>query len=182
MKQLTKQEMLQRLDSPDNLFNIVHRGDRYTNGKEHSNGRAGKFTDVEKENIVALSAEIGPTEAAALVNCHPQSIGDFKRGISSHRGNEVNFPSTHQNQEVMERIEDKVSARAVEKVLRSIDLIEDDKLVACNAVELATIASRLSSIGIKKGVDNGRIQVNIYTPQIRTERDFETVLMDAKVS
>jgi len=174
MKQLTKEEMLSRLDSNKNLINIIHRGDRYTNGSGN-NGRAGTFTPEEKENIVALSKEIGMSNAAALTNCHPQSIGDFARGISSHRGNEINVPSTHQKQNVMEGMQEKVSERAIEKVLRSIDLIEDGKLRACNAVELATVASRLANIGIKKGVEGGKIQVNIFSNPVRNEQEFEVV-------
>src|SRR3990167_9445229 len=132
MKQLTKEEMTLRLENGKNLINIIHRGDCYTNGSGN-NGRAGKFTPEEKENIVALSKEIGPTATGALTGCHPQSIGDFARSISSHRGNEINVPSTHQKQNVIDSIQEKVSERAIEKILRSIDLIEDDKLRACNA-------------------------------------------------
>ena len=174
MKQLTKEEMTLRLENGKNLINIIHRGDCYNNGSGN-NGRAGIFTPEEKENIVALSKEVGMSNAAALTNCHPQSIGDFARGISSHRGDEMNVPSTHQKQNIMEGMSERVSERAIEKVLRSLDLMEDNKLKACNAVELATVASRLANIGIKKGVESGRIQVNIFSTPVRTEQDFEVV-------
>ena len=176
MKQLTKEEMLQRLESDKNLINIIHRRDYSHQGNgDGSNGRGGKFTPEEKESIVSLASEIGITETAELVGCHKQSIGDFARGISSHRGNEINTASTHQNQAILESNQDKISVRAIEKVLHSIGLIDDGKLKACNAVELATVASRLANIGIKKGVQSGAIQVNIYTPSVRDERDFEFV-------
>jgi len=179
VKQLTKEEMLQRLESDKNLINIIHRRDysHHSNGGEH-NGRNGKFTPDEREAIVSLASKIGTKEAADLVGCHRQSIGDFSRGITSHR-TDVNFPSTHQNQEIVENNQDKISVRAIEKVLHSIDLIDDVKLKACNAVELATVASRLANIGIRKGIESGRIQVNIYTPSVRSERDFEFVTVRA---
>ena len=175
MKQLTREEMLQRFSSEDNLINVLHRRDwtRQANGNGN-NGRAGKFTRDEKEAIVVLADEIGNKETAELVGCNKASIPYFKNGIDSHRS-EVNCPSTHADERVIERVQDKISERAIEKVLQSIDLIDDTRLKACNAVELASVAQRLSNVGSLKKSGIASVNVNIITPQVRTESQFETL-------
>ena len=178
MKQLTKEQMILRLNSEGNLINILHRRDwsHQANGNGN-NGRAGIFTKDEKETICVLAEEIGNKEAAAISGCHPASIPGWSNGQSSHRV-DSNAPSTHQNQEIKESIQDKVSERAVDRVLKSLDLIDDDKLTACNAVELANIAARLSTIGMKNLKDSGRMQVNIYTPSVKAESQFEIITVN----
>ena len=178
MIQLTKEQALQRLDSNNNLCNIMHKRDwsRQRNGNGN-NGRAGKFTKDEKEGIVILASELGNKETAEIVGCHPASIPPMKEGISSHRS-EVNVPSTHKDKSIVEKNQERISERSVEKVLRSLDLITDDKLKISTAVELSTIASRLSNINGRRNEKGGpAIQVNIVTPGLKNESQFETIVV-----
>ena len=175
MIQLTREEALQRLDNPINLKNIIHKSDwsRQSNGGSH--GRGGTFTKEEKSLITSLSEEIGNKETASLVGCNPASIPYWKKGQNSHRV-DTNAESTRQNQSVMEENQNKISEKAIDKVLQSLDLIQDDKLRACNAVELATIVQKLSGVNTgKNGGSKTNINVVVYTPQQKGEDQFETV-------
>ena len=175
MIQLTREEALQRLDNPINLKNIIHKNDwsRQSNGGSH--GRNGTFTKDEKSLITTLSEELGNKSTADLVGCNPASIPYWKKGQNSHRV-DTNAESTRQNQSVMEENQNKISEKAIDKVLQSLDLIQDDKLRACNAVELATIVQKLSGVNTgKNGGSKTNINVVVYTPQQKGEDQFETV-------
>lgn len=180
MIKLTKEEALQRLDNPVNLKNIIHKCDWTRQSNGNHGGRDGVFTKTEKSLITTLSEEIGNKSAAELVGCNPASIPYWKKGQNSHRV-DTNAESTRQNQSVVEERQDKISEKAIDKVLKSLDLIEDDKLRACNAVELATIVQKLSGVNTNK--NNGsktNINVVVYTPQQKSEEQFETITVRAE--
>jgi hypothetical protein len=180
--QLTKEEAAARLSNPRNLVNTIHKRDweRQSNGGDkNTNGRAGKFSLDEKEMIVSLAEELGNKDTASLVGCNPASIPYWRNGINS-KNTGSNAPSTHVNKEVAINNQERISEKSVEKVLRAVELIDEEKLVACNATELATIASRLATLSIKKQQEGGGINIVVYTPQVKSESQFETITIESK--
>jgi len=186
MKQLTKEQALQRLENPENLFNIIHKNDfsnpeRYKNNNE--NGRGGKFSQVDRDIAINLSKELGTHTAAEIVGCRPETLSQWKSGITSN-GNKNNIESSRPDQKLIESNREKASELAAERMLKSLDLITDSKLTVCNAMELSTIASKLQPLTLKNGGVNGaggKVNVNIYVPKSREERDFESVDIAAEV-
>lgn len=177
MKQLTSNEALQRLDNPDNLFNILHKNDFATFGKSENrnkNGSNGIHSPEIRELAITLSNEIGNNEAASIIGCAPATLSEWKSGKTSH--DEHNTSSSRGSQRVTETNREKASELAAEKVLESIGLIDTNKLHACNAVELASVAAKLSVIGVKSGPQtSGMVNVNIYVPQLKKDHQFQTI-------
>lgn len=182
MKFITREQALLRLDNPDNLFNIIKKNDFSSRGNGNNDyGRAGKFTPAEREMIVSLSNDLHNTEVANIVGCSPQTVSEFKRGVTSHDRN-LNTPSSTIKQGIVETNREKASEVAAEKMLKSLNLIDDYKLKVCTATELATVAARLSTIGGKNGNNGGsKINVNINVPHIRNESMFESIEIGASV-
>lgn len=173
MKSLTREEAIQRLENPKNLVHVLHKND--FSKKSNGNHEHIKYTPEEKSMISILASELGNQETGRIVGCDPDNIPAMRRGITSHN-TQTNAPSTRQDLTVLEKNQEKISERSIEKVLKSLDLIEDDKLQACNAVELATIAQKLSGLSSNKNGPGTKVNVNIYTAPVRTEDQFETIV------
>src|SRR5690349_19689177 len=89
MKVLTREQALQRLENPDNLFNLLYKNDFANYGKSdhrHKTGEIAKFSPEVKQAAIALSVEVGTNSAAELIGAGPQTISDWKRGVTSHSG------------------------------------------------------------------------------------------------
>jgi len=185
MKVLTREQALQRLDNPNNLFNLLYKKDYANYGKSenrHKTGEIAKFSPEMREAAVNLSVAIGTNGASEIVGAGPRTISDWKRGVTSHSGSNHNTEANRPKEEVIKSTQEKISEKVAERVLTSLDMMIDDKLSACNAVELATVAARLSSITGKDKDKGTRINVNIHVPQKQSESSFKTIEATAQVA
>jgi hypothetical protein len=105
------------------------------------------------------------------------SISAYVKGANSTTTYDKVIPSlTNHNKNVKEKI-----VRMTRRKARlAVRMITDDKLVGCNAVQLASVAGQMSKIAIDNemdmdGRDNKSVTVITYRPRIRAEDTFDVI-------
>lgn len=158
----------ERLNSEDNIANrfnkkvntvVLHRPGRKSDVPNHSK--------EDKVDAVVLNRLGIKQETAAQL-----------AGMSQGRVSQLNNDP---------KIEEDVQAKlkpvrdlAIEKMLKTIGLIDDEKLSSCKAESLSNIASNMSRIVEKtlpkeSGNNGAQINLTIYAPEVRNERSYKTV-------
>jgi len=105
------------------------------------------------------------------------SISAYVKGANSTTTyDKVNPSLVNHNKNVKEKI-----VRMTRRKARlAVRMITDDKLVGCNAVQLASVASQMSKMAIDNEMDmnerdNKSVTVITYRPRIRAEDTFDVI-------
>jgi hypothetical protein len=157
---LTDAEVQERLESQNN-YEVIHKK-MYDSGR--TTGTKNIPTD-QKALIGAVAKVDGPTVASKLFGVSISQASNYSKGVSTH-GNGV-------NSELSEKVDDRMSAlhsKVLDKLLDSIDAIDDDKVKKLDPKSQTEVAKNLSTI-IKNTTEEKREDskqvVIIYAPEQR---------------
>lgn len=143
-------------------------------------GERGKEVPMQLKVLVGALAKVSGSPAAAKAFNVPQPSA-----FSYANGKTTNAPETPQNQELIDGIETAlkpIRKSAVEKLQFALDAITKEKLNESKSIrDVASVAANLSKIVEKtapiqeKTMINGGIQVNIYRPESRDEKEYTVI-------
>jgi len=122
---------------------------------------AGTLTRIEGPASVARAFEIAPSTAFHMGRADGKKDGELRERIEKNLG--------------------KVRDIALDRLMTSINLIEDDKLESLGAKDLSTVASNLSRV-VEKTLPRDMsaaptAQLIVYAPTIAKEEHYETVVL-----
>lgn len=122
---------------------------------------AGTLTRLSGPAAVAEAFEIAPSTAHHLGKADGKKSGDIREKLEKNLG--------------------RVRDVALDRLLSSINLIEDDKLEGLGAKDLSTVASNLSRV-VEKTLPKEMqqaptAQLIVYAPTIAKEEHYETVVL-----
>lgn len=174
---ITKEQAEKRLNSPDNILNKVERkNSHFEIRKLHAGGRKEGVTTLTKaDRLIAgtLGQIYDQSSVAKDFGITRQHVNNLAHGRTDSRGNGSGTGLAESG------ILDEVKERALQKVLSAVDLMSDKKLEGCNAKDLAGIASNMSkvysNVSPKDNNDGARVQVVLYAPRVKEEREFQVV-------
>ncbi len=164
---LTKEQAEERLKNENNLAN------RFSSGKIIELPRKGKregegnLTVLERTEI-ASRARLGEKQEvlAAEFNTSKMNVSFIERGKTKGI-----------DEEKVEQQVNAVKDKALERLMKSLGLLDDDKLSKCSAKDLSVIASNMGRVYEKTTSQReaSPTQVIIYAPQLRDENRFKTI-------
>ncbi len=164
---LTKEQAEERLKNENNLAN------RFSSGKVIDLPRKGKkkdegnLTEIER-NEIAVRARLGESQQvlAEEFDTRPANISHIKLGKTKGI-----------DEEKVEQQVNAVKDKALERLMKSLGLLDDDKLSKCSAKDLSVIASNMGRVYEKTTSQReaSPTQVIIYAPQLRDENRFKTI-------
>lgn len=140
------------------------------------NGSTKKVPDFMKA-IIGTSAHLsGTRETARQFGLSPARVHAAKEGRTS--------PNTGTaDQEIKDQIDSKigmVAETAVDRLMKSMNLITDESLTAVKAKDLSVIAGNLAGVMSKirtpEGSNATQTQIIIYAPHMKDESEYEVVV------
>lgn len=127
------------------------------------------LTKEERTNI-ALESRLGTETQLELARAHditPLAVHNI------HTGKVKGIDEAR-----VERMINSVKDRALDRLMASLGLLNDDKLSGCSAKDLSVIASNMGRVVEKiqpKEIQADNINFIIYAPELKQERAYETV-------
>lgn len=166
---LTKEDLDERLDSPENLCNIVklHNGGRPVGSKNK--------TVEEKAAIGALASVIGTGDAAKVLEMDPAYVSRLKNG-KSHQ----NYPADPHVVEGIKEKKETLASAALLRIEMSLGLITEADLVDAKLKDKLAVVRDLSS-AVKnlspepKGPMIAAGTVIVYDPGTKKIADYEVI-------
>lgn len=184
MTMLTEEEALSRISSSQNLLtrlnpeaahvppsNIVHK-------QLHPRRFRPKLTPEERLAIGVASILTSPTEAAREFGVSPQTASRLANGKTTHGA---------PDQDLRKGIESRLGATAnvaIDKLVAALEHLTPDKMAQEKATGLARIANDMAGIVEKvvpKRQDEGNVQIHVYVPELREEREYDVIDVAARV-
>lgn len=180
MIELTPQQALERLNNSENLSVIIKEHKGIGNHSGLSRRAIGdKKTDAEKELIANLAVDNklnGGTysEVAREFGLHPNTVNDYIHDALN------NSPIKNDEKSIRKpmMLEERISSKALDKLVDVIDRINDEKLEKEGANSLASVAVKMATVNEKMSGDkNGGkgITINIFPPKIMNESHFDVI-------
>lgn len=168
---LNEEQANARLNNERNLANRF-RVNEQTNIVEEVIKRPGKNRTnltVEERTEIAIRTNLGElgTAIAEEKGITPQVVSHIKNG-------RIQGVDTQAVDKAVAEVRDK----ALDRLMASLDLISNDKLSGCSAKDLSLIAANMGRVvdkTIPKSDSPDKIQLVIYTPELRQEKSFESV-------
>jgi len=167
---LSKEESARRLASPRNLLNNLPRDNSIVMPLHKSNGRSvgSKNTPQSLQVIAGVLSKTEPTReivdaldvpASALHSRNPEVVS------------------------AVERTTTRIRDLALDKLMASLGIINDETLFNCTAKDASTVARNLAGVVEKlspKDAATSGVTLVVYAPQQRQETHYETI--DVKAS
>lgn len=167
---LTEAELKERLEHPNNVANII-----VNHKKIHNGGRRDGDKNIEpkKRELAGFLAHFDTAKnIGEALDISPIQVHMLKHGKVSH---------DRPNGELKEAIEERlgiVRDKALDKLLSTIDVIQEEKISKLKVTSQTRVAKDLASVIEKTSKKNEGavpVQFNIYAPQIREEKHFDVV-------
>jgi hypothetical protein len=135
-------------------------------------------TPEERMQIAEDAAILGSAEAARIHGCSQSQAHSYAHGFNTCA---QRLPSNANGESAINAIE-KVRQRAIDKILMAMDLITDDKLGNQTPQAISQVAANLSKIPSNlESRDTGDINrgntvnVVVYSPPVKEERQYKTI-------
>lgn len=170
---LEESQARERLNSENNLAN------RFGNSKapvvtirEEVLKTPGKKTpelSVNTRTEIATRARLGESPEA------------LSKEFGTNRANISHIKNGHTagiNEEKVERTLTPIRDKALERLMASLNLLDDDKLSGCSAKDLSVIASNMGRVVEKtmpKSESPDRVNLIIFAPEQKHERSYQVV-------
>lgn len=172
---LTDEEAKSRISSLDNLVNKLELR------KVHNGGRPkGRKNDTQESRLAVAEDAIvlGPTKAAEIHNTTISRASLLSDGVVTH-----GLSSDEELAPAVQNKKEQVHEKALDIVMSSLGLLENQIGKVFKAKDLASIAANMARIAEKTGgrlsnnpEDNKpKVQVVVYAPRMRGEEEFEVI-------
>lgn len=180
---ISKESAIKRLDSNENLANRLVRNNGSLEIKkiEHGGGRSNgqkNLTENERAIIGASARAFGiknTAEAFGVSVSHTNSLAHGK--VYRDGGREANKSHADLKNQIEDRLSD-VKDVALEKLMLSLGLIDEEKLAESSAKDLSGIAANLSKVVENSsggGKNNTQVNLVVYAPESRKVADYEVI-------
>lgn len=183
---MSEAEALERLGSSANYLNRVNGNgaaspppkENVTIAPLHPTTYHPRLTDAERAAVGVAARLTSPSKAAKEFGVSFTTAARAAEGKTS-AGDEVPAVKT----EVQSRLE-AVATQAIDRLVAALNGLTDEKIEKEKATGISKIASDMAGVVEKvtpKNKEADNVQVVIYAPQVREERDYETIDVRAKV-
>lgn len=186
---LTKEQLQLRVESPDNFLNL-DQSNTVVELKKYQGANGGRhnkddFSREEQLTIGVLDKTIGSHMTSEVMGVSVGYASSLGNGKVSHKDGNEEFKN--QLDKRLGKIIEKSQEVAAERLLSSLGLITDDKLVNASAKDLSTISANLSkvSLNLKPSQDknsnlNGpKVNIVLFQPKIAKEEEFNIIEVSA---
>lgn len=166
---ITKEQAKERLENPENLanrFNIEERIIKLPGKKLGS-----KNLSIEERTDIAIETRLGEKTEIVAQNHEVREITAAKIKSGARDSGEID------EKRVTETIS-QVRDKALDRLMHSLGLLDNDKLSGCNAKDLSIIAANMGRVVEKtapKEQQGAQVNVIIYSPELRKEASFEKI-------
>jgi len=177
---ITEEEAQNRLNHKTNLIikhKLIGRGGHADNG---GRPKGGKKLSVELKALVGtLAIKEGNKQVAKVFNMAPAQVGAYARGLDSS-GNKPD-PKLR---DALEKNIEVVHEKVIDKILKSIDSITDEKITEANFATLSKGASNLAGVFDRlrdKAPSGNTTQANFvfFGVKPRSESDYQVIEVEA---
>lgn len=169
---LTDEQARARLDSDNNLANKFGKKENSVSIIEVPilrPGKKGPELTVEQRTEIATRSRLGE-ETKVL----QEEFNTSQAEVSFLKNGKVKSINENKVEEVISSVRDK----ALDRLMASLGLLNDDKLSGCSAKDLSVIASNMGRVVEKtmpKSDQSNNINLIIFSPELRKEASFEVV-------
>lgn len=187
---LTEEEIQSRLNSPDNLINIIKedklnptvkvvKWQGFNEGSKPVGTR--NLTEEERTAAGVLARTMGNTIASEVIGIKEHTASNINHGNSSVTPEQVALVD-----KAMGLVSKEVESKAAERLLSALGFLDDDKLAKSNAKDLSVIAANMSrTVANMKPRDNNhgssgmKVQVVLHQNKPLKEEHFEIIEVSA---
>jgi transcriptional regulator with XRE-family HTH domain len=172
----------ERLSSNRNLANRFGKPDQSVSensaGVGESSVEVVKFRDTSREGKPNLPVFVRTT-MAILAEGEPQSSVAKEFGVSQMTVSKAKNGKTKTDRSEIDMVRNAVQDKALERLMVSLNLINDDKLSSSSAKELSGIAANMAKVvdrtAPKGQLDGANVQLLVYAPQIKAEDNYRVI-------
>jgi predicted transcriptional regulator len=174
---LTDEQLEDRLASPLNLKNILHK--ITGKGQHKTQSRGFKNTGLKNEDraLIALTAQFDTVDnTAKAFNISPASVSAYKSGVTSLNPDSRSGKNSQELKELINNKANKISETALDRLVEALDEVDvkDPK----KALLLTTVSKNLADIHDKVkigGKDGTGVKVTIFSPNQKHINDYEVI-------
>lgn len=180
---LTDEEVDARLNSPDNLLNLITPSAKQDEQAQpiateivylpaHPVTKNDRIPPAIKETIAQIAETHTLEETADIVGISPATVSKIKKD-----------PSVRER---LDRKAEQAENKAIRATISALDTLMGKDLGDIKPKELSIIASNVASVVSKvrkpvaAGGDAVLLRVNIYAPNMKSERDFESFEVEGR--
>lgn len=174
---LTEEQLKERLESPDNIINILH--------KVIGKGKHGTQTRTkEKENktqeeraLIGLTAHCDSiANTAEAFGVSTSSVSAYKQGVTSLNPNTRSEKNSAELKEIVSKKTTQVSDTALDKLMDFMDQVDSTdpkraKQIVSTAKDLADIYDKMRPVS----KEHNGIRVTIMSPNLRPLDSYEII-------
>lgn len=179
---ITKEQADKRLASENNVANLLNTKDQKLTiiPIKKGGGRRDGDTNLSNEERILIGL-CGHNDTlkntAATFNISESTVTNCKNGRTDRAGLERTYRPELKNQ-----IDSKLhEARdlALDKLMASMNLLDDDKLKEVSAKDLSLISSNMSRVYqntyAKDAAEGAKINIIVYSPELKQTSDYKTI-------
>jgi hypothetical protein len=132
-------------------------------------GQRRSWLPTTERTEIAIEAKLGERRQEEIAAAH---------GISQVAVAKIKAGEGLQDEAGVEQALEIARSKALDRLMKSLGLLTDDKISALNAREISAVAANMARVVEKTMPDKdrqGHINLVIYTPELRSEKSFEVV-------
>lgn len=183
MIQLTPEQARARLENNDNLCVIINEHKGVGNHTGNSRRKVGDVKTINEKELIAnlaIDNKLNGTsykETGEIFGIAGTTVSDYVRGAYN------NSPVKNDEKSIRKPImlEERISSKALDKLVDVLDKITDEKMDSEDANDLASIAVKMATVNEKINGNNktsGQVVVNIFPPKILQEKHFDIITVE----
>jgi hypothetical protein len=174
---LTEKEIKDRLESPDNIVNIIHKVTGKGQHKKQTRTENVPNKTQEERALIGLTANIDTiANTAKAFDCSPASVSAYKAGLTSLNPNTRSEANSAELKELVTRKTSQVSDTALDKLMDMMEQVDSTnpkaaKLITSTAKDLADIFDKMRPIS----KEHNGIRVTIMAPNLKPLDAYEII-------
>lgn len=181
---LSEKEIKDRLESPDNVINIIHKITGKGQHKEQSRGEGKENKTQEERALIGLTAQLDTVKNTALAfNVSPASVNAYKQGVTSLNPNTRSEKNSSELKELVVKKTSQVSETALDKLMDFIDQVDATdpkaaKHLTSTAKDLADIYDKMRPVSR----EHGGVKVTIMSPALKQLDNYDIIEVNVEPS
>lgn len=190
MSFINPDDLISRIGNDENILKEESFIDDLINGvvlnrteRKEGRGRAEGDNNIPPifQDVIAIQANVSGQTQKDLANAYgisPNRVALYKQGLTTQKGDTA---GSERLSKTLEASLGKVRDKALDRIMKSLECIGDDKLEDRTAKELSSIAANLSrvvSAAMPKKDDNPVInnyQTVFYAPEVKTVDSYPVI-------
>lgn len=179
---LSEKEVKDRLESPDNIVNIIH---KITGKGQHGNQTRTedkKEKSQEERALIGLTAQVDTIKnTAEAFGVSTASVSAYKQGVTSLNPNTRSESKSRELKEIITRKTSQVSETALDKLMDFVDQVDVTNPKAARhltstAKDLADIFDKMRPVS----KEHNGIRVTIMSPNLKPLDTYDIIEISAE--